>query len=73
MAEIITDYGPLLWNIGKEYTYDCQLGKSVIDLTLKCNLGAGIHYWKVSRSLNCSVSSFHICGHSPLEKALTYT
>ena len=54
MAEIITEYGLLLRNIGKEYTYDCQLGKSVIDLTLTCNLGAGIHDWKVSRSLNFS-------------------
>ena len=29
-------------------------GKSVIDLTLTCNLGAGITNWKVSRALNFS-------------------
>ena len=54
MAELITEYGLLLRNIGKEYTYDCQLGKSVIDLTLTCNLGAGIQNWKVNKSLNFS-------------------
>ena len=42
MTEIITEYGFLLRYIGKEYTYDCQLGKSVIDLTLTCNPGVGI-------------------------------
>ena len=41
MAEIITEYGLLLRNISKEYTYDCQLGKSVIDLTQTCNLNFG--------------------------------
>ena len=54
MTEIISEYGPLLRNIGKEYTHDCQLGKSVIDLTLTCNLGVGILDWKVSRALNLS-------------------
>ena len=42
MTEIISEYGLLLRNIGKDYTYNCQIGKSVIDLTLTCNLGAGI-------------------------------
>ena len=54
MTEIISEYGLLLRNTGKEYTYDCQLGKSVIDLTLTCNLGAGILDWKVNRTLNFS-------------------
>ena len=54
MTEIISDYGLLLRNTGKEYTYDCQLGKSVIDLTLSCNLGAGLLDWRVKRSLNFS-------------------
>ena len=54
LTEIISEYGLLLRNIGKEYTYECQIGKSVIDLTLTCNLGAGILDWKVSRSLNFS-------------------
>ena len=54
LTELITEYGLLLRNIGKEYTYDCQLGKSVIDLTLTCNLGAGILNWKVSKGLNFS-------------------
>ena len=54
MTEIISEYGLLLRNIGKEYTYECQLGKSVIDLTLTCNLGAAILDWKVSRTLNFS-------------------
>ena len=54
MTEILTEYGLLLRNIGKEYTYESQIGKSVIDLTLTCNLGAGIHDWKVSKMLNFS-------------------
>ena len=54
LTEIISDYGLLLRNIGKEFTYDCQLGKSVIDLTLTCYLEAGILDWKVNRALNFS-------------------
>ena len=54
LTELISEYGLLLRNIGKDYTYDCQLGKSVIDLTLTCNLGAGILDWRVSRALNFS-------------------
>ena len=54
LTEIISEYGLLLQNTGKEYTYECQLGKSVIDLTLTCNLGAGINNWKVSKTLNFS-------------------
>lgn len=37
MTDIISEYGLLLRNAGKEYTYNCQLGKSVIDLTLTCS------------------------------------
>ena len=40
MTDIISEYGLFLQNVGKEYTYDSQLGKSVIDLTLTCNLHA---------------------------------
>ena len=54
MTELISEYGLLLRNIGKEYTYDYQLGKSIIDLTLTCNLGAGILDWRVKRTLNFS-------------------
>ena len=54
LTEVITEYGLLLRNLGKEYTYECQLGKLVIDLTLTCNLGAGILNWKVSKGLNFS-------------------
>ena len=54
LTELISEYGLLLRNTGKEYTYDCQLGKSVIDLTLTCSLGAGILNWKVSKALNFS-------------------
>ena len=54
MTELISEYGLLLRNIGKEYTYDCQLGKSGIDFTLTCNLGEGIQDWKVSLALNFS-------------------
>ena len=55
MTEIILEDGLLHRNVGKEYTYDCQLGKSVIDITLTCNLGAGILDWKVNRTLNFSI------------------
>ena len=54
MVDLITEYGLLLRNSGKEFTYESQLGKSVIDLTLTCNLGAGIFDWKVSKALNFS-------------------
>ena len=54
LTEIISEYCLLLRNIGIEYTYNCQLGKSVIDLTLTCNLGAGIMDRKVHRTLNFS-------------------
>ena len=54
LTELISEYGLLIRNIGKDFTYDCQLGKSVIDLTLTCNLGAGIVDWRVSRALNFS-------------------
>ena len=43
-----------IWTITQEYTYECQIGKSVIDLTLTCNLGAGIIDWKVSLAQNFS-------------------
>ena len=47
----MTDYGLLLQNRGKEFTYDCQLGRTIIDLTLTCNLGAGIRNWRVLKGL----------------------
>ena len=34
--------------------YNCQLGKLSNDLILTCNLGTGIHGWKVGRSLSFS-------------------
>ena len=54
MAEIMTEYGLLLQNRGKEFTYDCRLGRTVIDLTLTCNIGAGIRNWRVLKGLNFS-------------------
>ena len=57
MADIITEFGLLLRNIEKEFTYECQLGKSVIDLKLTCNLGAGIQGWKVNRGLNFQITT----------------
>ena len=54
LTEIISEYGLQLRNVGKDYTYDCRLGKSIIDLTLTCNLGAGIINWRVSKALNFS-------------------
>ena len=54
MAEIMTKYGLLLQNRGKELTYDCQLGRTIINLTLTCNLGGGIRNWRIIKGQNFS-------------------
>ena len=54
LVEYIIQKGLELHNLGKEYTYDCSTGKSVIDLTLSWNLKTGLKGWKVSKGLNHS-------------------
>ena len=43
-----------LHNKGREYTYECSTGRSIIDLTLSWNLQTGLNGWKVSKDLNHS-------------------
>ena len=54
LLDYIMQEGLELHNRGKEYTYDCTTGKSIIDLTLSWNLKTGLKNWKVNTSLNHS-------------------
>ena len=54
LVDYIIQEGFELHNTGKTYTYECNTGKSVIDLTLSWNLKTGLTDWKVSREINHS-------------------
>ena len=45
--EFIQDYDLQLHNVGRDYTFECKTGKSVIDTTLSRNLKVKIDNWKV--------------------------
>ena len=52
--DFIQDYDLQVHNIGKDYTFECKTGKSVIDVTLSRNLKLKIEDWKVCRAYNYS-------------------
>ena len=52
--DFIQDYDLQVHNIGKDYTFECKTGKSVIDVTLSRNLKLKIEDWKVCRAYNHS-------------------
>jgi len=54
LFDYITEQNITIHNTTKDYTYECQLGKSVIDLTLSLGLRTGIHNWHVNKNLNHS-------------------
>ena len=43
-----------LHNVGRDYTFECKTGKSVIDITLSRNLKLKIEHWKVCKAYNHS-------------------
>ena len=45
--EFIQDYDLQLHNTGKDFTFECKTGKSVIDVTLSRNLKLKVEDWKV--------------------------
>ena len=79
LVEYIIQEGPELHNEGKEYTYECSTGKSIIDLTLSWSLKTGLKEWKVHKELNHSdhntikfkleIEMETIPGHRPWNKA----
>ena len=52
--EFIQDNDLQLHNVGRDYTFECKTGKSVIDITLSSNLKLKINDWKVCRAYNHS-------------------
>ena len=52
--EFIQDYDLQLHNVGRDYTFECKTGKSVIDITLSRNLKLKIEDWKVCKAYNHS-------------------
>ena len=56
LLEYLIQEGLLINNFGKNYTYECSTGKSIIDLTLTWNLKTEIDSWNVSNELNHSDS-----------------
>ena len=54
LVDYILQEGLELHNKGKENTYECSTGKSIIDITLSWNLKTGLTNWKVYKELNHS-------------------
>ena len=48
------DFDLQLHNIGRDFTFECKTGKSVIDVTLSRNLKLKIEDWKVCKAYNHS-------------------
>ena len=54
LVDYIVQEGLELHNKGREYTYECSTGRSIINLTLSWNLKTGLNGSKVSKDLNHS-------------------
>ena len=54
LEDIITEFGLDIHNRGLTPTYECQLGSSIIDVTLSMNLKLTIDNWKVDKTYNNS-------------------
>ena len=54
LVDYIVQEGLEIHNKGKEYTYECSTGKSIIDITLSWNLKTGLTNWKVHKEFNHS-------------------
>ena len=54
MEHIIDNYGLTIHNRGRVPTYECKLGKSIIDLTLSNRFPLKIDNWTVNRNYNGS-------------------
>ena len=52
--DLMQDYDLQLHNIGRDFTFECKTGKSVIDVTLSRNLKLKIEDWKVCKAYNHS-------------------
>ena len=52
--DFIQDNNLQLHNVGKDFTFECKTGKSVIDKTLSRNLKLKIEDWKVCKAYNPS-------------------
>ena len=50
--DFIQDYDLQLHNAGRDFTFECMTGKSVIDVTLSRNLKLKIEDWKVCKAYN---------------------
>ena len=54
LLDFIIDNRLQIHNIGKSYTFECNTGKSVIDLTLSRLFSVSINDWRVSKKMNHS-------------------
>jgi ribonuclease HI len=54
LEEMIEKYHISVHNVGKTPTYDCKLGKSIIDVTMSVNLRVKLENWRVSTAMNHS-------------------
>ena len=54
LEAIIDNYGLITHNRGRVPTYECKLGRSIIDVTLSCRLPLKIDNWRVNRKFNGS-------------------
>ena len=52
--EFIQDYDLQIHNTGRDFTFECKTGKSVIDVTLSRNLKIKIDNWTVCKAYNHS-------------------
>ena len=54
LEKLISEYSLEVSNKGRDWTYDCRLGKSIIDVTLKSKLKSRIDKWRVLKECNYS-------------------
>ena len=52
--DFIQDFDLQLHNVGRDFTFECKTGKSVIEVTLSRNLKVKIDDWKVCKAYNHS-------------------
>ena len=52
LEEFIAMHKLIVENRGKEYTYECSTGKSIIDITLSSKLSVSIKDWRVANKEN---------------------
>ena len=54
VEDFISTENLTIHNIGREYTFECATGKSIIDVTMSHNLKLKLNNWRVCKKFNGS-------------------